>query len=218
MRRRTRNRMEGVMGIGLLGLSALLALFFLSSYMGNRPSAAQERGAEVVMTSVPPTAEPTMLDVWEGYGRALGAAQAEAVDAQLVSASAQWQAPQEEALLAGADTWAFTFYSDASRRIIDVVVTAERAFVVNQSEAGLAPAPLTNGKWHEGPRDALLVFLAHGARDFLAVHPQATVELRLNQHSDGYPLWNVIAIDSQSRESFTVTVNAASMAMVSVTR
>jgi hypothetical protein len=50
------------------------------------------------------------------------------------------------------------------------------------------------------------------------VHPQATVELRLNQHSDGYPLWNVIAIDSQSRESFTVTVNAASMAMVSVTR
>jgi hypothetical protein len=205
-------------GIGLLGLSALLALFFLSSFIGSQPSAAQEREAEAVMTSVPPTVEPANLGIWDGYGRALGAAQAEASDAQLVSASAQWLAPGEEALLAGSDTWAFTFYSETNGRIIDVVVTTDGAFVVNQADAGVAPALLTYGKWHEGPRDALLIFLAHGARDFLASHPQATVELRLNQHGDGYPLWNAIAVDSESRESFTVTVNAVTMTMISVTR
>jgi hypothetical protein len=209
--------MAGLAGIGLLGLSVLLALFFLSSLIGNQPSAAQEKRVEAVMTSVPPTAGPANLGVWDGYGWAFGAAQAEASDAQLVSASAQWQAPQEDALLAGSDTWAFTFYSEARDRIIDVVVTTDGAWVVNQSEAGRAPALLTNGKWHEGPRDALLISLAHGVRDFMAAHPQATVELRLNQHDDGYPLWNVIAVDSQSRESFVVTVNAATMAMVSVT-
>ena len=217
MRRRTKNRLEGLMGMGLLGLSALLALFFFSSYiMGNQSSAAQERAVEAVMTSVPPTGEPEMLDLWNGYGWALGAAQAEAVDAQLVSASTQWQAVQEETLLGGSDAWAFTFYSAAGGRMIDVVVTAEKALVVNQSHTAIAPVMLTYGRWHEGPQDALLIFLAHGARDFLLAHPQATVELHLNQHKDGYPLWNAVAIDSQSRESFTVTVNAATMAMISV--
>jgi hypothetical protein len=218
MRRRAKNRMEGLVGICLLGLGALLALAFFSIYMDSPRLVAQERVAQVVMTSVPPTAAPEMLDLWDGYGRALAAAQAEAADAQLVSASAQWQSPEEEALLAGTEVWAFTFHSAAGGGLVDVVVTPYQATVVNQSLAGVAPDLLTYGKWHEGPRDALLIFLAHGGRDFLTAHPQAAVELHLNEYRDGYPAWNAIAVDAQSRESLTVTINAATMAMISVAR
>jgi hypothetical protein len=204
------------MGVGLLGLSGLLALFFLSVCLDGPQSAAQEGTIGVVMTSVPPTAGPEVIDLWDGYGRALGAAQAEEADARLVSASAQWQAAREEALVAGSDVWAFTFYSPASGRMLDVVVSAGRAWVVNQSEAGMAPTVLTRGRWHDGPRDALLIFLAHGARDFLEAHPQATVELHLGEHKDGYPAWNAVAIDSQGRESFAVTINAGTMQATSI--
>ena len=74
MRRRAKNRMEGLVGICLLGLGALLALAFFSIYMDSPRLVAQERVAQVVMTSVPPTAAPEMLDLWDGYGRALLAA------------------------------------------------------------------------------------------------------------------------------------------------
>jgi hypothetical protein len=208
--------MEGLVGIALLGVSALLAMFFLSAYLGNQQTVAQERDMEVVMTSVPPTGQAEVVDLWQGYGWALGVARAEAEDAQLVSASAQWQAAREEALMAGAEVWAFTFYSPAAGQMLDVTVNAEKVRVVNRSETGISPALLTNGKWHAGPRDALLIFLAHGAREFLETHPQATVELHLNQHEDGYPAWSAIAIDPQARVSCSAIINAATMQTVSV--
>jgi hypothetical protein len=216
MMKGSRNRTEILVGAGLLVFSVSLGLFFLSIYQSSQQqAAAQEKTAAVVLTFVPPTATPEMVELWSAYEQARAAAQAKAADVQLVSASAQWQAAGEKTLLAGSENWAFTFYSPANGQMTDVIVSAEKAWVVNQSQAGNAPSVLVEGAWSVGPRDILLIFLAHGAREFLDTYPQATVELHLARHKDGYPAWNAVALDSQAKDSFAVLVNADTMQTLS---
>jgi hypothetical protein len=210
------NRREALIGIVLLIVSVPLGLLLLSIYQsGQQRAAAQDRMTTVVLTSVPPTAKPEMVELWNAYERARAAAQAKATDVQLVSASAQWQAANEEALLAGSENWTFSFYSPANSQMVDVVVGTEKAWVVNQSPTGKTPRVLTEGDWTVGPRDVLLVFLAHGAREFLDAYPQTTVELHLAQHENGHPAWNAVALDAQAQDSFAVLVNANTMQTLS---
>jgi hypothetical protein len=211
-----RNRTEALIGMGLLIISVpLMLLFFLSIYQNSQQQASAQDRTTVLLTSVPPTAEPEVIELWSAYEQARTAAQAQATDVQLVSASAQWQAANEKTLLAGSENWMFSFYSPASSQMVDVIVSAEKAWVVNQSQVGNAPPVLTEGDWSAGPRDVLLIFLAHGAREFLDIYPQTTVELHLARHKDGYPAWNIIALDSQARDSFAVLVNGDTMQTVS---
>jgi hypothetical protein len=221
MAKKTRNRKEASIGLGLLAVSIVLGLFVLLMAQQTK-SVATNAGPPlpepvVQVTSVAPTAKPAMLALWNAYERALAAAQAEAADAQLASASTQWQAPSEEALMAGSDKWAFTFYSAAKSSVLDVIVGTDKAWVVNRTEVWDAPAVLSGENWHAGPQDVLLILLAHGARDFMAAHPQSTVELHLAQHADGYPAWNAAVVDSQNQDTFAVLVNAETMQAVSST-
>ena len=215
MNRGRRNRLEGLIGIGLLGVSCLLAsgLFVLLSQNNQQLAAA---GAAPTSPAVA-TATPEPVEIWDAYEQAYTAVQAQAQDAQLVSASAQWQAPDEEALWAGAANWAFAFYSSANGRVLDVAVGPEKAWVVNQSQVRTVPQTLTEGTWQSGPRDPLLMFLAYGGREFLEDHAQATIDLHLGARQDRGLVWSIVALDIENQESLAVLIAADTMQVLSST-
>jgi hypothetical protein len=162
-----------------------------------------------------PTPMPMSLDLWDAYGEALVAAQAQAEDAQLVSASTQWQMASEEMLLDGVSNWSFVFCSPTSSNSIDVVVNASTAQVVNQTRVWAAPKALVEGAWQAGPREALLVFLAYGGRLFLDEHPQAVVDLHLADGDEGEAVWTIVALDPGDRSLLSLPVGAETRRVLS---
>ncbi len=170
-----------------------------------------------VLGLVPADAPPTqvLIALWDAYGQARAVAQAEAEDAQLVSASTQWQEVSEQALLVGANNWSFTFYSPASSNVLDIVVSGGAARVVNQTRVWVAPKALAEGAWQEGPRDVLLVFLAYGGSVFLDEHPQAIVDLHLAEGDEGNPVWSIVALDAGDRGLLALLVDAETRQVLS---
>jgi len=158
--------------------------------------------------------EPTrvLIELWDAYEQARVVAQQQAEDAQLVSASTQWQGAEERALLEGAGDWAFVFYSPARGVSLDVVVSAGAARIVNQTRVWNDPNTMAEGAWQTGPRDAMLIFLARGGRAFLDEHPQAVVNLRLSENEQGDAVWDVVALalasEEHNRRLFSMQVNA----------
>ena len=170
------------------------------------------------ITSPTPTAQ-VQIELWDAYEQARDAALAQAQDAQLVSASTQWQAVSEQTLVDGAANWSFVFYSPASEHSLDIVVNTEKAQVVKQTRIWVAPQPLAGGAWQAGPREPLLVFLAYGGRTFLNEHPEATVDLHLAnnaEHNNGDgAVWSVIVIDSQDHSLSSVLIDAETRQVLS---
>jgi hypothetical protein len=171
--------------------------------------------AATAATPVPPTPTPALIDLWRAHGQACAVARAQAEDAQLVSATTQWQAVSEETLLDGASNWSFVFYSAKNSSVLDVVVDAGAARVVNQTRVWTAPKVMAAGGWHEGPRDALLVFLAHDGRAFLEGHPQAVVDLHLAESEDDGPAWSIVALDVGDRSLLSLLIDADTMQVLS---
>jgi hypothetical protein len=200
-----RNRIEAVVG-ALLGAGGLLLVGYLgvSGLPGRAPT---------------PVATEAVVGLWDAYGQARVAAQEEAGDARLVSATTQWQGVGEEALLAGAGDWSFVFYSPASRHVLDVVVSGTGAALVNRTRVWNSPAELAEGRWREGPRDALLIFMAYGGDEFLEQHPAAVASLHLAagevEGADG-PAWSVAAVDMGDQSAFALVVDASTGQVLSV--
>jgi hypothetical protein len=160
-------------------------------------------------TVVAPVPTPrATVELWDAYGQARAAVRAQAEDAQLVSASTQWQTANERTLLGGAHNWTFVFHSPASRSSFDVAADAGTAQVVNETGVEIAPETMDEGAWQAGPQDALLVFLAAGGRAFLAKHPQAMVDLHLGRDDAGRMVWTVVALDPGDRSLLSVLVDA----------
>jgi len=158
---------------------------------------------------------PTPVDLWDAYELAWAAAQAEAPDAQLVSASTQWQAVSQDALLEGAGSWTLVFYSPQSSQVLDVVVNDDVARVLNRTQAWVVPLALTEGNWRTGPRDALTALLACGGRTFLDEHPEAVVDLHLTEDSGEGAVWSIVALDLGSHAVLSVVVDAETALVVS---
>jgi len=151
---------------------------------------------------------PTSVDLWDAYELARATAQAEAPDAQLVSASTQWQAVSEDALLEGAGSWTLVFYSPQSSQVLDVVVSDGVARVLNRTQAWVVPLALGEGNWRTGPKDALPAFLACGGRVFLDEHPEVVVDLHLADDGGGATVWSIVALDLGSHALLSVVVDA----------
>lgn len=201
-----RNRLEAVAGIVLGGLGVLLVAVLMWRYLA--PSATEERSVG------PPTAEPG-IGLREAYEMAAAAAQSEAESAQLVSASTQWQGPDEGRLLAGSDTWSFVFYAVADSSILDVVVGDEAATVVNRTQVLITPALLPEDVLRDGPEDALVIFLAYGGSAFLEEHPSAIVDLHLGPGDGANAVWSANAVDIEQGGSVSVVVDAATHNVIS---
>lgn len=191
-----------VLGVGYLVLMAYLLWGRLLNGTAGETAVA-----------LPPA--PALVDLWDAYAQARGAAQAQAADAQLVSASTQWQTVDEEALLAGNSDWSFVFYSPERGRSLDLVVSAGGAQVVNQTQVWMAPRGMVEGAWRAGPEDALLVFLAYGGRAFLDEHPLAVVDLHLAAGDEGEPVWAIVALDPEGRGLLSLLVDAETRQVLS---
>jgi hypothetical protein len=191
-----------------LGIDLLLVGYVLYLLWG-RMSGQTE--ATTAPTRVP-------IELWDAYEQARAAARTQAQDAQLVSASTQWQAVSEQTLVGGASNWSFVFYSPTDDNSLDVVVNAGKAQVVNQAQVWVAPKSLAEGAWRAGPREPLLVFLAYGGRTFLAEHPQALVDLHLASSEDdggGGAVWTVVALDPEDRSMSALLIDAETKQVLS---
>ncbi len=164
-----------------------------------------------------PTPTPALIDLWDVYGQARAAAQVQEKDAQLVSASTQWQATSAESLSGGSSNWSFVFYSPASSVSLDVVANAGTAQVVNQTQVRVAPETMAGSAGQAVPRDALLVFLAYGGRPFLDEHPRAIVDLHLAAGDEGGVVWTIVALDpkDERRSLLSVRIDAETMQVLS---
>jgi len=196
-----------VLSVAGLGIGSLFLMGYLLWGHAFSPTAKA--------TAVPLNPTPALVDLWDAYGQARGAAQAQAADAQLVSASTQWQAVGAEALLAGTGAWSFVFYSPQSGDSLDIVVSAGAAQVVNQTRVWVAPRGMAGGAWQAGPRDALLVFLAYGGRAFLDEHPLAVVDLHLAESDAGGAVWAIVALDPEDQSLFSLLVDAETRQVLS---
>jgi hypothetical protein len=192
-----------VAGLGV-GYLLLLVYLFVGRVLGLQAA-----------TAVPSTPTPVGVELWEAYGQARAAAQAQAVDAQPVSASARWQVASQEALLDGAGCWTFVFYAPSSGHALDVVVNAGVGRVVNQTRVWVAPGSLAEGAWQAGPRDIMLVFLAYGGQAFLDGHPQAVVDLHLAEGDQGGPVWTIVALDPGDGGLFSSLIDAGTRQVLS---
>lgn len=189
-----------------LGAAVVVVYLLLLAYIlwGDLPDA---RSAATAGPAGPDTPSEA-VELWPAYEQAREAAQAVAQDAQLLSASTQWEGVGEQ-MFAGVGNWSFVFYAPASGRVLDVVVGGEWARVVNQTRIWTTPQALAAGAWEEGPRDALLIFMAYGGQAFLARHPQAVVDLRLAPGEGGGAVWTVAALATGGQGPLSVTVDAA---------
>ena len=156
--------------------------------------------------AAPPTSMP--IGVWDVYELARVAAQAEAPDGQLVSASTQWQAASEDALLNEAGNWTLVFYAPQSGHVFDIVVSGGVGRVVSRTQVWVAPQVVPEGFWQAGPADALRAFLACGGRAFLDEHPQTVIDLHLAGNEEGRVIWSVAALDPGGHDVLSLAVDA----------
>ena len=192
--KRTRLLILPVAGLGI-GYLILLGYLLLGNSLGIKMTAATPR------TSTP-------VDVWDAYEQARVAAQAEAPDGQLVSASTQWQAANEDALLNEAGNWTLVFYSPQSGHVLDVVVSGGVGRVMSRTQVRVAPQVVPEGVWQAGPADALRAFLACGGKAFLDEHPQPVIDLHLAGDEGGSVIWSVAALDPGGHDVLSLAVDA----------
>lgn len=200
-----------MLAAGLLGVALVAVLAVALLGRGAGPAAS---GGVPAGSTDPTTSTRTPVELWGAYEQALSAAEGRMPDAALVSASTQWQHPDEQALLAGAFDWSFVFYSPEKQSTLDVVLASGMAQVVKETQVWVSPGVLGEGKWRAGPRDALLTFLAYGGRPFLEEHPEAVVDLNLGPGEAGTPVWTIVALDVGDRGVLAVSVDAESGAIV----
>ncbi|HEY76537.1 MAG TPA: hypothetical protein G4O00_10220 [Thermoflexia bacterium] len=168
---------------------------------------------EPTPTSAP---APAPVSLWDAYRRADATVRTEASDAELVSASTQWQAIDPDRLLETPSYWTFVFFSSSQRTVFDLTADADQVQVVNRTQIWSAPQILEPGRWQEGPRDALSIFLAYGGREFLEAHSEATVSLHLAANEDGKAIWSIAALDVATRETISLQIDAANLQVLTI--
>lgn len=195
--------MERLLKMTLLVLAIMAASVYGYLFWGGR-LARRSPGAD------PAPSQPS-VELWDAYERAQVVAQTNATAAPAVSASAQWQRATPKGLLTGASQWSFKFYAAESAEIVHVVVGGEAARLAGRTSAPNAPTTLREGAWLDGPRDPLLVFLAHGGRDFLEKHREAVVSVHLAEVAAEGASWDVAALSTENGSVLAVCIDAETL-------
>ncbi|MFP4346095.1 MAG: PepSY domain-containing protein [Anaerolineales bacterium] len=185
-------------GFGLILVVALLVLWVTlsggSSLLPVQRPTAEWRG----------TAPKMPLELAVQYG-ALRAREWTS-DAQLIWVKGSWR-PTAEALEEEhpAIAWSLYYYSPSKRETASVTVRGEETFWVPPRPVEATPSPLAPFPPPQGIEVAWISFRAAGGDTFLAAHPDALVQYRL-QRSDERLVWAVLALDAG--ESLEVKVDA----------
>jgi hypothetical protein len=167
------------------------------------------RSADIAPTSESGAGEGP-LTAREAYALASSEAQNWREDAHLVNATASWVNVASEEQLTEDVAWGFTFFSEqsAETQIISVTrVGAERAREMRSSSA-VRTAEVTS--WQVDSPQVVNLFLEHGGRDFLTLHPGATISLRLGPEEESSRLvWLAIGIHSADKSTMVLEVDAS---------
>lgn len=188
---------------GLALISGLLTACLPLSASGKPPSAPG-----------PPPQAPGMVTAREAYLLAERVGKDWRADAVLASATAAWYRPAPEELLQGKTTWAFYFSSPSlpstpKATLFIVAVEGESATGVRETQSQLPFSPTRYSEWRVDSPHALATFLEKGGRDFLAQHRGADVHVRLSTPQENIsPVWMISALDSRSRASLVVQMDA----------
>jgi len=208
--------MKKLVGILLILASfAILGTIFLLETQEKDVAVAADHVTAPTAVPHPEPEESAPHTLSSAYQAAWESTQEEGDDLRLLGASTQWQQASEEAILKEAGNWVFTFYAPSKREEIDVLVKPQGARIVNRSRVYKVRDGLSDGQWQEGPRDALLIFLAQGGREFLTHHPTATVNVHLSSNQS-QAVWTILATDIGA-ESLSVQVEATTNRFLSVT-
>lgn len=187
-----------LVGFGLILIVALLVMWITLSGGSNllpvqRPT-AEWRG----------TAPRMPMELATQYGAAR--VREWTSDAQLIWVKGSWR-PTAEALEEEhpAIAWSLYYYSPSKRETASVTVRGEETFWVPPRAVEATPSPLTPFPPPHGIEIAWISFRAAGGDTFLADHPDALVQYRL-QRSNERLVWAVLALDAG--DSLEVEVDA----------
>jgi hypothetical protein len=201
MSKRTRTILLIVMSVMVVGVYGLLMVLILR----------QQSGPEIPSRLVTAAPEEPLGTALEEYPRAEAAARAWRDDVWLVGLNAAWSQPTEADLIAGPFAWSFQFFSPSANQIYDVVITNAGVEGVPGQALETAPTSIEMAEWRVDSSEAVLHFLAHEGRTFLAENHVTTVRLRLSAAlSPGRVVWMAAALSSTERTGLSILVDAFS--------
>ena len=201
MSKRTRTILLIAMSVMVVGVYGLLLVLILR----------QPSGPELPPRQVTATPEEPLGTALEEYPRAEAAAQDWRDDARLVGLNTAWSQPTEADLIAGPFAWSFQFFSPSASQIYDVVITNAGVAGTPGQTLEMTPTTIEAAEWQVDSSEAVLHFLAHEGRAFLAESHVTTVRLRLSSAlSPGRVVWMVAALSSTERTGKSILVDAFS--------
>ena len=216
------NRLEWILGIVLIILLAIVAVFSLLLWFrpdGEQPTASDSAAAVAVRAN---QIAPTSTFDGQTAKIAFTAAQPVAAnwqsDAALLNASATWpQGASSRELIEGETTWSFTFYSPQSKATALISVVEGAATLVSTGDYS-APNPIlaANG-WQLDSKDAIEQFLTEGGETFINNNGVTNLTMMLSTSSEaGRIQWLVSLFSTQTLRSYTMELDATSGEILTV--
>ncbi len=214
------NRLEWILGIVLVVLLLVVAVVSLTFWFRNdrtTVSGPASNSATIIAQradDIAPTPEYEGRSAIVAYAAAQNAAVAWQPDAQILTAQATWpQGATAEQLLKGEESWGFTFYSPAAKRIAVFSVVEDDASLVSEGDHQQTDPLLSASGWNLDSQEAIETFLGQGGRTFLAEQGVSTMTMALlasDQEGNGRLEWQISLFSLQSGQAFTMRLDATS--------
>lgn len=201
MSKRTRTILLIVMSLLIVSVYGLLLVLILR----------QQSGPEIPPRQITTAPEEPLGTALEEYPQAEAAARAWRDDVRLIGVNTAWGQPTEADLVAGPFAWSFQFFSPSAGQLYDVVITNAGVEGTPGQALETPPTSIEAAEWRVDSSEAVLHFLAHEGRAFLAEHHVTTVRLRLSAAiSPGRVVWMAAALSSTERTGMSILVDAFS--------
>lgn len=133
-------------------------------------------------------------------------------DATLISAQATWPPNLTiGVLLAGSETWSFTFYSPSAGQAVNVSVTEAQATLGQPYEVSNPLQPLNPSGWKINSNEAVDIFMINGGNDFFTAEQDILLTMQLTTVADSGRLeWLIAAVSDRTGQGLTINIDATS--------